>query len=59
MALSARKRRRRSTAPRYRRVWCGCRYPPGISTRKLIIAALLCGLALLVAFSLQLVLLTR
>ena len=37
----------------------GARYPPGISTRKLIIAALLCGLALLVAFSLQLVLLPR
>ncbi len=37
----------------------GARYPPGISTRKLIIAALLCGLALLVAFSLQLFLLTR
>jgi hypothetical protein len=30
----------------------------GISTRKLIVAALLCGLAILVAFSLQLVLLT-
>jgi len=31
-------------------------WPPPMSTRRLIVAALLCGLAILVAFSVQLVL---
>jgi hypothetical protein len=35
------------------------RYDPSVSTRRLILTALLCGLAILVAFTVQVVLLPR
>jgi hypothetical protein len=37
----------------------GGRYDPEVSTRRLILTALLCGLAILVAFTVQVVLLPR
>jgi hypothetical protein len=37
----------------------GVHYPGGVSTRRLILAALLCGMAILVAFTVQVVIATR